>query len=159
MRQRLVPDPHFLDILCVMALQLLEQIRRTSLYGKEKQPQEVEQWKARVDAQIRRRGADFLHAETGVGGREFRGEEEVDLVRRAHVADEQVGEDASRGVERSSGWLVRGIPVILERREEGGRVTCSEGQVSFGVINIAICSRSVSVSGNPHALCDNRSSR
>lgn len=125
-----------------MAPELAEQVRRAALHGQQQQAEEVEQRQRRVDAQVGAGAADLLHAKAGVGLLQPSGEEKQALVGGAHVADQQVGEDAARGVERCRVRGVFGVPVVFEACERFGGVARAEEEVPFGVVGFVVCLKS-----------------
>lgn len=67
LRQRLIPSAHLLQMRCVVALQLSEQIGTASLHGQEEEVQEIEEWETGIYTEIRGLAGNFLHSEICVG--------------------------------------------------------------------------------------------
>ena len=86
LRQRIVPDPDFLDVRRIMLCQLLEQITRSPRYRQQQKPEEVEQGQRGIDAHVGAGAGDFLDTEGFVVGAEAGGEEQEGFVCGAQVA-------------------------------------------------------------------------
>lgn len=117
--------------------QLLIQIATPPLHGQQQETQEIEQGKNGVDAHVGGFAADFLDADGFVAVVEAGGEDEMGLVGRTEVADEEVWEDGASGVEGGGVGIVLRVPFVFAFGELFRRVFGAQCKVPFCLVGLA----------------------